>query len=657
MNKTLTFFASLLFTFYFCSASAQVWGPVGTGTDNIVNALTVDSKNNKFYVGGNFTKADGTSASSIALYNAGTWSALGNGITGKIYAIYADTSNGLVYVGGDFALTGSNTVRNIAVWDGTTWSPVSVGLSGIVYAITKFNGQIIAGGSFTLSGDNLKTLKHIAKYNGTNWDTLGSNGVDGTVNALATINNTLYVGGKFNLAGKNIVANNLAKWNGTAWDSVGSNGVNAEITALTNINDTLYVGGLFTTAGNTSAASIAKWDGTTWSAFGAGLNGSVKAITSYNGKIHAAGTFTLSGSSTLNYVGEWDGTSWNSLGGGFKSNVNALAVYNASLYAGGKFNQLDIACPAFYNYIAAWGKKAFKASFSSTNKAICSNRTVTFTDKSGCPVTTRKWTFTGGSPSTSSVESPVITYTANGTFAVKLVVSNQYGTDSTISNAYVTVADPVFNTAFVNNEKYVCANINDSVTIDKVPTNYNFYVQPTDGYRKWPAKISFGPSNTTLYAITYTNTTDGCVNSTQLIVVVKPQPAKPVMSRMGDTLYSSYKFAVGNQWYRGVPAPNPNMNPGPPAIVSGATNFKFLMTIPNVGYSVTYTDSLGCWNESGIFVPPYLVGLAEKSNLIHSMNVYPNPSSNGKFQLSFEGAESADYSIELINVPLINSIE
>jgi PKD repeat protein len=654
MNKTLTFFAVLLFTICFCSAKAQVWNPVGVGANNAVNAIVVDSINNKLYAGGSFTKMDGVNASSIAVYDGSTWKSLGSGIIGTVYAIFVDPSNGYIYAGGDFSLAGGKTAKNMAVWDGSVWTGLSGGLNGIVYAVTKYKGAIYAGGAFTTFTHTNKNYnaKYVAKFNGTTWDSVGTNGVDGLVNALALVNNTLYAGGKFTKAAS-IKAKYLAKWDGTAWDSVGSNGVNAEVTALANLKDTLYVGGNFTTVGSTSAASVAKWDGVTWSAFGSGLKASVKAFANYNGKVQAAGTFTLSGNSdTLNYIGEWDGASWNSLGSGFKNSVNALAVYDSVLYAGGKFTQLSGSCSLLHNYIAAWGTVKPKASFTSNIKAICANRAITFTDKSSCSTTSRKWIFNGGSPSTATVESPVVTYSANGVYDVKLVVTNQYGSDSITSSNYITIADPAFNTAFMNNKKYVCAGINDSVTIKSVPTNYTFYVQPTDGYRKFPTMISFGPSNTTLYAISYTNTPDGCVNSTQLIVVVKPQPAKPVMSRIGstDTLISSYKSAKGNQWYRGTPAPNPNMNPGAPVIVTGATNYKFLMTVPGVGYSVTYTDSLGCRNESGIFIPPYLVGLAERTNLIQSMNVFPNPSSNGKFQLSFEGAESADYFLELINV-------
>jgi hypothetical protein len=44
----------------------------------------------------------------------------------------------------------------------------------------------------------------------------------------------------------------------------------------------MYVGGDFTSAGSTSANSIARWDGVTWSAVGGGVNGVVRALANYS---------------------------------------------------------------------------------------------------------------------------------------------------------------------------------------------------------------------------------------------------------------------------------------------------------------------------------------------------------------------------------------
>ncbi len=83
-----------------------------------------------------------------------------------------------------------------------------------------------------------------------------------------------------------------------------------------------------------------------------------------------------------------------------------------------------------------------KADFQSSNttNTVCQGSSLTFTDLSwnGVP-TGRTWSFPGGTPSTSTVQSPVIQYTSAGTYDVALTVTNSSGTVSATKTAYVTV--------------------------------------------------------------------------------------------------------------------------------------------------------------------------------------------------------------------------
>ena len=94
--------------------------------------------------------------------------------------------------------------------------------------------------------------------------------------ALTVYNNNLYAGGVFDSAGGN-PANYIAEWNGTSWSAVGA-GTNNYVNALTVYNGNLYAGGYFTTAGGTSANGIAEWNGTTWDSVGAGVGGDIDGI-------------------------------------------------------------------------------------------------------------------------------------------------------------------------------------------------------------------------------------------------------------------------------------------------------------------------------------------------------------------------------------------
>ncbi|MBI2967111.1 MAG: T9SS type A sorting domain-containing protein [Bacteroidetes bacterium] len=78
--------------------------------------------------------------------------------------------------------------------------------------------------------------------------------------------------------------------------------------------------------------------------------------------------------------------------------------------------------------------------FYSATQVICTGSTVRFTDASyNGSVTTRNWTFTGGSPSAATDSTPLITYINPGTFPVTLTVSNSAGSNTKTKSAYITV--------------------------------------------------------------------------------------------------------------------------------------------------------------------------------------------------------------------------
>ena len=79
------------------------------------------------------------------------------------------------------------------------------------------------------------------------------------------------------------------------------------------------------------------------------------------------------------------------------------------------------------------------AVFKVNRDTVCSGSPVVFTDQSTGSPTRRRWIFTGGTPDTSSAQSPVIVYTIPGNYAVTLVVSNANGSDSLVVDNYIHV--------------------------------------------------------------------------------------------------------------------------------------------------------------------------------------------------------------------------
>ena len=106
-------------------------------------------------------------------------------------------------------------------------------------------------------------------------------------------------------------------------------------------------------AGGVPANCIAQWDGTNWSALGAGLTittgtPQVFALTVYNDVLIAGGTFgTAGGTDGINNIAQWDGTQWSALPNTQDENgvlrspspeVLALTVYKGRLIVGGEFS-------------------------------------------------------------------------------------------------------------------------------------------------------------------------------------------------------------------------------------------------------------------------------------------------------------------------------
>ncbi len=86
------------------------------------------------------------------------------------------------------------------------------------------------------------------------------------------------------------------------------------------------------------------------------------------------------------------------------------------------------------------GNYAPVANFAGDQLIACPGAAVQFTDYSPGQPTTWAWTFPGGSPATSSAQNPLVIYSAAGTYAVTLTVSNSTGTDTATFTNYITIA-------------------------------------------------------------------------------------------------------------------------------------------------------------------------------------------------------------------------
>ena len=159
-----------------------------------------------------------------------------------------------------------------------------------------------------------------------------------------------------------------------------STGLDGLVNALAVFDDggglDLYAAGSFLVTGaGTPARGIASWDGSSWSAVGAGLAGAdrgTRMLTVFddgNGSaLYAGGEYVGTGSGLPGLgIMKWDGSSWAPLPGSYapeRPDIRALAVFDAgggdALYACGDFQALT---DSGDGYLARWGCSSLGAAY------------------------------------------------------------------------------------------------------------------------------------------------------------------------------------------------------------------------------------------------------------------------------------------------------
>jgi len=164
--------------------------------------------------------------------------------------------------------------------------------------------------------------------------------------------------------------------------------------------------------------------------------------------------------------------------------------------------------------IAGSGSGAAPNASFSTPGTKCSGQGITFTDASTNSPTSWTWTFTGGSPATSTSQNPVITYTAGGTYTVSLVATNGFGSSSPSTQTITVTATPTVTAAA--SPTVICSGQSTTLTGGGA-TNYTW----TPGGAT-TSTVSVSPVIATTY--TATGSTGGCVNTRTVSVAVNATP-------------------------------------------------------------------------------------------------------------------------------------
>lgn len=283
------------------------------------------------------------------------------------------------------------------------------------------------------------------------------------------------------------------------------------------------------------------------------------------------------------------------------------ATYGRGMWETDLYSQSGVAPNAFY---------------STTSNTICVGSSVSFFDASSNAPTAWSWTFTGGTPGTSSVKNPPsITYTATGSYPVSLVSTNSVGA----SAPYTTTVYVINTPTSVSTSTGTCAGQNKNLIVTSNASNIFWQ----GGQTSFTA--TFGPTVTTVYS--YTVYTGACQSTGTATMSVGAAPATPSFTQLGNILTSS--SAPGYQWYlNGSPIP-------------GETNQTLDISLYGPGfYSIWVDNGSGCQASSTVvyLTPTGINNLA----LFSGVEISPNPAFD-VLNITFKASVDSDVSLTVVN--------
>lgn len=275
------------------------------------------------------------------------------------------------------------------------------------------------------------------------------------------------------------------------------------------------------------------------------------------------------------------------------------------------------------------------ANFEGVSTSVCAGNTVLFTDTSSNNPTSWKWTFTGGIPATSTSQSQSVLYSTPGTYPVKLVVSNQYGSDSLTKNAYITV----------NAEPAVSASVNARILCHG-QADGSATATPAGGASPYTYSWTGGGINATktgMSAGTYTVTVtdkNGCTGTASITLT---QPAAAITFTKDSTSVDSTNGVCNGgasiNVSGGIAPYTYNWSPG------GGTNDSISGKCPGQ-YCCTIMDNNGC-SETTCITIGNITGIANIYDA-SDIHIYPNPN-KGMFTIQWSVVNS-QWSVEVYDV-------
>ncbi|MCC6181635.1 MAG: T9SS type A sorting domain-containing protein [Bacteroidia bacterium] len=199
------------------------------------------------------------------------------------------------------------------------------------------------------------------------------------------------------------------------------------------------------------------------------------------------------------------------------------------------------------------------ADFKSNKRAVCEGGTVTYTTTGAYGSSGNvSWTFQGGTPSTSTATSQVVTYPTAGTYSVSHTVTNPNGTNTKTVTSYVTVTDGTNGILVPTMYDFQGSTLPSSITVTNGNTGSPTWIQHTTNGANSTTKSIYmnnASSSSTGGHIDYFETPIyDFTNTTGLTLSYYYAYAKRVAAQ-ADTFKVQYSLDCGGTWSNVLGAP------------------------------------------------------------------------------------------------------
>ena len=306
-----------------------------------------------------------------------------------------------------------------------------------------------------------------------------------------------------------------------------------------------------------------------------------------------------------------------------------------------------------------------EAIFDTDRKVICAGQSVNFNDLSYHSVVSRDWTFTGGSPATSTAQAPVVTYNTPGVYTVTLEVSDGTNTVSTTETNYIVV---------LSNPGEIIPYSENFEGLSAVPDNDNWVVfDAGDNGNTWMLSSSVGATGSSSSAVLPNfGVDDGSKDEliSGSIDLSNVDPSDPMVFNF-DYAYRK-RSASDDEWLQFYISKDcgeswvlrKNLHGDDLSTVTSSasyvpagdldwysvditnitsdyyvSDFRFKFVFENDGGNNIYIDNINLY-------PVSMTGIVD-NDLENELSLYPNPT-NGNTTLKFTSVANESYNITLL---------